>query len=78
VKWRRQLNAFAPLVLAYGALHPHPANAEEADREPREHEALFIIEEACTLNLHRFCAGHLSRYATLASSASGLMPPIFL
>jgi hypothetical protein len=30
---------------------------------------------AAGLDLYRFCAGHLSHYATLASNASGLMPP---
>ena len=27
------------------------------------------------LDLYRFCAGQVSHYATLASNASGLMPP---
>ena len=27
------------------------------------------------LDLYRICTGHLSHYATLASNASGLMPP---
>ena len=27
------------------------------------------------MDLYRFCAGHSSHYATLASNASGLMPP---
>lgn len=29
----------------------------------------------CKVDLYRFRAGHLSHYATLASNASGLMPP---
>ena len=34
-----------------------------------------FLDATSIMDLYRFCAGHLSHYATLASNASGLMPP---
>lgn len=40
-----------------------------------DRDAEAIAEAATRLDLYRFCAGHPSHYATLASNASGLIPP---
>jgi opacity protein-like surface antigen len=48
VTGRCRTSALTTLVLAYGALSAHSAKAEEANPEPTEHEALFILEGAYT------------------------------
>lgn len=42
---------------------------------PAPVDHLGLVKAIDRLDLQRFCAGHLCHYATLASNASGLMPP---
>ena len=57
---------------------PRPGRCAPTSSGSGSHRWPTSSSRACAasaLDLYRFCAGHLSHYATLASNARGLMPP---